>query len=86
MIQELCTNSIKHSDATEVSIYLTQESNNEINIIIEDNGKGFELNSIADSEGIGLKSIEKKVEQLGGTFTVDSILTKGTTIVIDLPI
>jgi hypothetical protein len=86
MIQELCTNTIKHADATEVNIYLTQHGNNEINIIIEDNGNGFELNSIINSEGIGLKSIEKKVEQLGGTFTVDSILTKGTTIVIDLPI
>lgn len=86
MIQELCTNSIKHADATEVNIYLTQEGNNEINIIIEDNGKGFDKNNSFESEGIGLKSIEKKVEQLGGTFTVDSILTKGTTIVIDLPI
>ncbi len=86
MIQELCTNTIKHANATEVNIYLTQDGNNEINIIIEDNGKGFDKNNSVDSEGIGLKSIEKKVEQLGGTFTIDSILTKGTTIVIDLPI
>ena len=37
-------------------------------------------------DGIGLKNIEKKVEQMDGTFTVDSVLSKGTTIIIDLPL
>jgi signal transduction histidine kinase len=86
MIQELCTNIIKHSQATEVNIYLTQGTPNEINIIIEDNGKGFDPKNILIKTGIGLKNIEKKVEQMGGIFTVDSILTKGTTIIIDLPL
>lgn len=86
MIQELCTNIIKHSEADEVSIYLTQHNPKEINIIIEDNGTGFDPKKTTRNSGIGLKSIEKKVEQLGGTFTIDSILTKGTTIIIDLPL
>lgn len=86
MIQELSTNIIKHSGATEVNIYLTQHSSNEINIMIEDNGKGFDPKSVIAKEGIGLKSIEKKTEQMGGTFTIDSILSKGTTIIIDLPL
>ena len=84
IIQELCTNIIKHSQATEVNIYLTQHSPDLINIIIEDNGKGFDYKSIGNTDGIGLKSIEKKVEQMGGTFTVDSVISKGTTIIIDL--
>lgn len=86
MIQELCTNIIKHSEATEVNIYLTQHNNNELNIIIEDNGKGFDPKNTVSNSGIGLKSIEKKVEQMNGTFTIDSIISKGTTIIIDLPI
>lgn len=86
MIQELCTNIIKHSAADEVNIYLTQHNPTEINIIIEDNGNGFDPKTIVQKSGIGLKSIEKKVEQMGGTFTIDSILTKGTTIIIDLPV
>jgi len=86
MIQELCTNIIKHSSATEVNIYLTQHNPTEINIIIEDNGTGFDTKATTIKDGIGLKSIEKKVEQMGGTFTIDSILTKGTTIIIDLPL
>jgi signal transduction histidine kinase len=86
MIQELCTNIIKHSQASEVNIYLTQGNTSEINIIIEDNGKGFDPKTSVSKSGIGLKNIEKKVEQMGGTFTIDSILTKGTTIIIDLPL
>jgi len=86
MIQELCTNIIKHSQATEVNIYLTQHNKTDINIIIEDNGRGFDIKKIVTKDGIGLKSIEKKVEQMEGTFTIDSVINKGTTIIIDLPI
>lgn len=84
MIQELCTNVIKHSQASEINIYLTQHSADLINIIIEDNGKGFDYKLVTETDGIGLKSIEKKVEQMGGSFTVDSALSRGTTIIIDL--
>ena len=86
IIQELCTNIIKHSEADEVNIYLTQHNNDLINVIIEDNGKGFDYKKVTKTDGIGLKNIEKKVEQMDGTFTVDSILQKGTTIIIDLPL
>ena len=86
MIQELCTNIIKHSQATEVNIYLTQHNHSNINIIIEDNGKGFNPKKVVSKDGIGLKSIEKKVEQMEGTFTIDSVINKGTTIIIDLPL
>jgi len=86
IIQELCTNVIKHAAASEVNIYLTQHNTESINILIEDNGKGFDYQTVTTKDGIGLKSIEKKVEQLGGSFTVDSALQKGTTIIIDLPL
>lgn len=84
IIQELCTNVIKHSKATEINIYLTQHSPEVLNLIIEDNGIGFDFKNVTKTDGIGLKSIEKKVEQMGGSFTIDSAPTKGTTIIIDL--
>ncbi|GLB53504.1 hypothetical protein NBRC110019_25450 [Neptunitalea chrysea] len=87
MIQELCSNIIKHSRANEVNIYLTQHDNHQLNIIIEDDGVGFDPQLLnKESSGIGLKNIEKKVEQLGGTFTIDSSKNKGTTIIIDIPL
>lgn len=85
IIQELATNCIKHANATEVNIYLNQ-FDNEINIMVEDNGKGFDIHKINVNNGIGLKNIERKIEQLSGTFTIDTKKGRGTTIIIDLPL
>jgi signal transduction histidine kinase len=85
MIQEIVTNIIKHAHASEINISLTQDSDS-INIIIEDNGKGFNPKNINKKEGMGLTNIEKKTEQLNGTFNIDSFEGKGTTIIIDIPL
>ncbi|OIQ20097.1 MAG: hypothetical protein BM557_05340 [Flavobacterium sp. MedPE-SWcel] len=85
IIQELATNIIKHAQATEASIQLTHHDDN-INIIIEDNGVGFSTDKINTADGMGIASIKKKIEQLDGSFTIDSTPNKGTTILIDLPI
>ncbi|MBF6640050.1 sensor histidine kinase [Flavobacterium sp. J49] len=85
MIQEIITNTIKHAQASEITISLTQDEDS-INIIIEDNGKGFNPKAINKKEGMGLANIEKKTEQLNGTFNIDSFEGKGTTIIIDIPL
>ena len=85
-MQELVANAIKHAEATRVTIQLTQHDDN-LNIIIEDNGKGFNTSKIAPRDtGMGLTTIEKRIEHLEGNFTVDSILGKGTSILIDIPV
>ncbi|MDT0606101.1 sensor histidine kinase [Croceitalea rosinachiae] len=86
MVQELVANTIKHAEATKVTIQFTQHEDN-LNIIIEDNGKGFDRSKIeTDKTGMGLTTIEKRVEHLEGNFTIDSILGKGTSILIDIPV
>lgn len=85
MVQELATNIIKHSKATEATVQLTHHDDN-INIIIEDNGIGFDTTKITEAEGMGLSTMKKKVGQLNGSFTIDSTPGKGTTIIIDLPV
>lgn len=85
MVQEILTNTIKHAEATEITISLTQDEDS-INILIEDNGKGFNPKIIDKKDGMGLSNIEKKAEQLNGTFNIDSFEGKGTTIIIDIPI
>lgn len=84
-IQELSTNVIKHSKASEATIHLTNYEDN-INIIIEDNGIGFNRTAIKTADGMGLQTIQKKITQLGGTLTIDATPGKGTTIIIDIPI
>lgn len=85
MVQELATNIIKHSHATEATIHLTHHEDN-INIIIEDNGVGFNIDEVVTDSGMGLDSIRKKASQLGGTLTIDSTPGKGSTIVIEIPV
>ncbi|WP_082994940.1 sensor histidine kinase [Aquimarina spinulae] len=86
IIQELVTNIVKHAEATTGSIQFTKHEES-LNILIEDNGKGFEFSKIeASSEGIGLYNIEKRIEHLEGNFTIDSTPGKGTSIIIDIPL
>ena len=85
IVQELLTNIIKHADATQVTIHFTNHENL-LNIMVEDNGKGFDTKSISKSEGIGIQSIEKRVEALEGSMAIESIIGKGTTIILDIPL
>ena len=85
MIQELITNCIKHAEANEIHISLTNHDSL-LNIIIEDNGKGFDPKTIIDKDGMGLKTIEKRIEHLEGTFEIDSTPNQGTNIIINIPI
>lgn len=84
IIQELITNIVKHSRATAATIHLTQHESS-INVMIEDNGTGFDLTNVKPSAGMGLHSIQKRVESLGGSVTVESISQSGTTVIIELP-
>ncbi|MDO1512863.1 sensor histidine kinase [Maribacter confluentis] len=85
-VQELVANAIKHAEATRLNIQLTQHEDT-LNIIVEDNGKGFDrTNAVKGKNGMGLTNIEKRIEHLEGHFTIDSVLGKGTSILIDIPI
>lgn len=85
IIQELITNIIKHANASEATINIALYDQN-LNIIIEDNGKGFKYDKTGLKEGIGLSSIKTRITHLKGTFNIDSTLEKGTSIIIDIPI
>lgn len=84
VIQEAANNIIKHANAKSVLIQLSQ-FDNELNLIIEDDGKGFKLSEKNKFTGIGLKSMQSRVEHLDGTFDIDSKEGTGTTITINIP-
>jgi signal transduction histidine kinase len=86
IIQEMCTNVLKYAKATEVSIYLTQHGDHELNIMIEDDGAGFDSKKIKTKKGMGLRNIETRVEIMGGNFEIDSVIGNGTTITLNIPI
>jgi signal transduction histidine kinase len=83
IIQELITNIIKHSGGREASVHLTHHETS-INVLVEDDGSGFESSSAP--VGMGLYAIRKRIETLAGKLTIDSVLGKGTTVIIDIPL
>lgn len=85
IIQEVVTNALKHSGASHMLIQLVGHENG-LNVMIEDNGKGFDVNQLLQGKGLGLKSIESRVKYLEGTLNIDSTPNQGTTINIEIPL
>ena len=84
VLQETINNIIKHSEATEVNVSIVKHDN-ELTMIVEDNGIGFDLNKIKE-KGIGFKNIQSRIDYLKGTLNIDSSVGKGTTIIVEFPI
>ncbi len=85
LIQEILSNIRKHAGAKTVFIQLFGHKN-EIHLIIEDDGKGFNYEKAISNGGLGLKSINSRVEFLDGTIEWDSVENRGTTITIYIPV
>lgn len=88
IIQEATKNIVLHSEAQNFSIELFY-SDNEVVLIISDNGKGFTVDKLPDgrinSNRLGLIGIQERVNNFGGSFEVDSTKGKGATLVIEIP-
>ena len=84
IISELATNAIKHANASEILIHLSQENTKNILLTISDNGTGFDINNITKNS-YGLNNIEKRVKNIGGKMTIETEKNKGTEIKISIP-
>lgn len=81
IILELTNNITKHAQATEATIQLIY-SNGYIEIIVEDNGVGFDKDK--NKKGMGLSNIAIRSGYLNGTVNLDTG-PKGTTVIIQIP-
>ena len=85
IIQECISNILKHAHAQNayVTVSIVQEN---IDIIIEDDGKGFPSNGTYSShEGLGLRSVKERTSKLQGDYEIESTEGKGTFIHIWFP-
>ncbi|MFK7784202.1 MAG: sensor histidine kinase, partial [Crocinitomicaceae bacterium] len=85
IIQESLSNTLKHAKAKKVSIQLNVFEDL-FNLIIEDDGVGFDANQMVSNIGMGLRSNKARVSKMNGTFNIDSGKGIGTTINIDIPL
>ncbi len=79
---ELCTNILKHAQASEARITLIL-SDNQLNLTVTDNGVGL---TDKMSEGRGLQNIRARAEGLGGTWQISSEPGQGVTHQIAVPV
>ena len=90
-VQPLVENAIRHGIRgveNGIVCVASKKSVGGYEIVISDNGKGFDPETVKKSDGshIGLSNVKERIEQMcGGTLTVDSITGAGTTITIRIP-
>ncbi len=86
IVQESLNNVVKHSGATEVAVGLLRRDD-QIELIIHDNGKGFDTATIlAGTGGFGLRNIISRVEIARGRYKIVSHPGEGTTIKVFIPV
>lgn len=83
-LQEIVNNTIKHAEATELFVQIGQD-HNQISLLAEDNGKGFDVNLLKTGSSFGLSHIKSWVENLSGNMHIDSKPGRGTIISILIP-
>lgn len=87
IIQEGLTNIRKHAQATRAWVRFDRELE-QIRIVVEDNGRGFELNTTSPDgeEHFGLQIMRERAESVGGSVEWEPQIGRGTRVVIRVPI
>jgi PAS domain S-box-containing protein len=80
IVQEALSNIAKHAEAREVHITL-HRVHSEVQLTVGDDGKGFDLSTARrQGSGLGLRSIDERVRQLGGRLSIETSPSHGTLI------
>jgi NarL family two-component system sensor histidine kinase LiaS len=83
--QEALSNVARHADASLVELSLV-EGQQQLLLSISDNGAGFDTEAPPASAKFGLISMRERAQMFGGKLDIESILGKGTTIQVSLPL
>lgn len=78
-VQELLGNAARHSQASLIKVQVDL-GNDLIRVSVDDNGKGFDAETLKESSNLGLKLIRERAEMLGGNFEIDSVSGSGARI------
>jgi PAS domain S-box-containing protein len=85
VLQEALRNAVKHSGAKHIEVRLSERLN-QVDLIISDSGKGFNVDAAMKGKGLGLTSMRERVRLVNGTITVESTPTHGTKICVRVPV
>ncbi|WP_264554131.1 ATP-binding protein [Flavobacterium sp. N2038] len=89
LTQEAINNAIKYAESSHIIVQLSH-SDTLLSIIVDDNGKGFDINSVdkkRNSEsGMGLLFMKERIQYINGRVFMNSIPGEGTRITFNIPI
>jgi signal transduction histidine kinase len=77
VLQESLHNVVRHSGAKNVAVKLAAQSS-QIHLVVEDSGRGFDVERVQHAGGLGLLSMRERVRLLGGTIGIHSEPGHGT--------
>lgn len=89
VVQEALTNVLRHANANQVKVSSTLSSAR-LKITIKDNGQGFDVYALRNTNkpdvGLGLLSMQERVDINGGQLHIESKPGKGTSVVASFPV
>ncbi len=87
VLTEMINNTLKHSNASQISIILTQK-NKKLFITYTDNGIGFDLELVkaSDSRGMGLDNMSSRINSIGGKCSLESSSGNGFSAAIEVSV
>ncbi len=83
IVQEALTNIARHAQAHQAGIVLSARGGH-LNLVVEDDGQGFDVAAAFQSARLGLLGMRERVEMLGGTLDIESG-PGGTRLFVDVP-
>jgi PAS domain S-box-containing protein len=88
LIQEGLNNVAKHANCTRAWVQLSIEPDHLVRLAIGDDGVGFVPDGLLTAGGtkLGLSQMRQRVDMAGGTFSVQSVPSEGTTVQAEIPL
>lgn len=83
LIRESVWNALRHARATNIDVAV-QNGVDQLVISVNDNGRGFDIGSIA-ADRMGVRGLSRRAESVGGSASLDSAPGAGTRITFHLP-
>jgi len=80
------TNIARHAEAQTASIFIECKPE-KVLAIIEDDGKGFDIDAVQQQEGhLGIYGIRERVALLSGSVEIESTIGLGTSLFVEIPL
>jgi two-component system, NarL family, sensor kinase len=82
IVNELVNNSLRHSEAENINVQLIIDDTR-VHAIVEDDGKGFDVEAAEAKGGNGLRNVRSRVTSLGGKLEIITSPGKGTEVNVE---